>query len=638
MGRRGAAVFVAVAAGSIACGGGGGPREPVDADVSDAEPGAEACLPGDCPDGQLCVHGACVDPLVDRDRDGIGETVDCDDDDPAVGLFGGPRPCTTSCSDGVETCALGVWECACEDECAEGELRDLPCGACGRRPQRCAAGRWVDDGPCADEVVEGCEPGAIDEAPGPACGRCGRFERRSCRADCSWESWSVCGHEGDCSPTEREEEFTPCTSTTCGSERVRVRECDAACGWEAWSDPSECLAGGCTEGAVEEESQACGTCGAGLQSRSRTCPAACSWGSWGSWSACEEGSVECLPSESDVDAEPCGACAGGVRERVRFCDGTCRFGSYGDWGPCEGATGCSPGSTDLARAPCGPCGSGAQTRARLCEEGCAWGGWGTWSACLLETGCVPGATDTEDAACGGCGEGTRSRARECDASCAWGAWGAYGACSGGGGCDLGDTQLQAQACGACGARDRRRSCGSGCAWGSWSAWGACTGEGACVPGTGDAPRARSCGRCDSGTQTSARVCEASCAWGAWGAWGACTGELGCAPGATDSGERACPVPGFDEMMGCGLGTTSRTRSCDASCAWGSWSDWGACAGDIVCTDPCTTACPGETRAIVSGCAGGGGGGGGAVTMRSCTCSAAGTWVSCGACTVLGVCE
>jgi hypothetical protein len=89
-----------------------------------------------------------------------------------------------------------------------------------------------------------------------------------------------------------------------------------------------------------------------------------------------------------------------------------------------------------------------------------------------------------------------------------------------------------------------------------------------------------CGNC--GTRT--RACESSCKWGSWSS---CAGQGPCAAGATES-QPCCD---------CG----SEKRSCDGSCQWG---DWGLCAGPDPGGD-CPTGEPGPcaagTRRCVDGC-------------------------------------
>jgi len=60
--------------------------------------------------------------------------------------------------------------------------------------------------------------------------------------------------------------------------------------------------------------------------------------------------------------------------------------------------------------------------------------------------------------------------------------------------------------------------------------------GECVPGDVDV-ETRSCGTCGTGMQSRTRTCQASCAWGAFGDFDACTGDGPCCgDGVCDAGE------------------------------------------------------------------------------------------------------
>lgn len=269
-----------------------------------------------CADGETCVEGTCV-PSNDWDSDGLDETIDCDDLDPAVGAVG-ERVCAGACGDGVVTCTDGVWgECSAPTscDCDPGTApRTIDCGSCGTQRQVCTDGTWVDDGVCTGAGP--CSPGEI--GTGGACGNCG-MERRTCGADCTWGAWA------------------------CEGEGV------------------------CATGATEEEMEACGSCGTGSRARTRTCDATCSWGAYGAWGACAGGgSSVCTPGETDTQTEACGNCGSGTRTRTRTCDAaTCDWGAFGAWSACSGATGCSPGST---RA----CPNGDACGQQVCSSSCTW--------------------------------------------------------------------------------------------------------------------------------------------------------------------------------------------------------------------------------------------------------------------------
>ncbi len=103
----------------------------------------------------------------------------------------------------------------------------------------------------------GCTPGNTEDR---VCGDCG-IETRSCLADGTWDAFSPCSDEGECSPGD--EEGRPCEG---GAEQ---RTCEATCMWSAYG-PCE---GGCASGETEpcyggpEDTRDIGLCTGGT----RTC-------------------------------------------------------------------------------------------------------------------------------------------------------------------------------------------------------------------------------------------------------------------------------------------------------------------------------------------------------------------------------
>jgi hypothetical protein len=106
-------------------------------------------------------------------------------------------------------------------------------------------------------------------------------------------------------------------------------------------------------------------------------------------------------------------------------------------------------------------------------------------------------------------------------------------------------------CGICGYRDRVCLALTDGGATKWQPWGACQAEvaGGCVPAATDSV---ACGNC--GMQ--ARTCSAFCAWEV----GGCTGTGVCAAGTVE----------FAASVSCDAGL-GRTRTCDTSCVWGSYS-------------------------------------------------------------------
>jgi hypothetical protein len=201
--------------------------------------------------------GACSDCSVPRDEDGDGlvADVDCDDGDPDV-RDDAVRTCDRGCGLGTEVCTDGQWadcDAPAECTCAPGTSREVPCGLCGRRPQRCTfEGEWQDSGACASEGT--CAVGSVEEQR-QTCGACGT-----------------------------------------GSQR-RTRTCSDSCEWGEWGSWGPCEGeAGCVPGTVATETESCGLCGFGTAERSRTCTDECQWGEWGLWSLCE-GRQHCVARE-----------------------------------------------------------------------------------------------------------------------------------------------------------------------------------------------------------------------------------------------------------------------------------------------------------------------------------------------------
>ncbi len=315
-------------------------------------------------------------------------------------------------------------------------------------------------------------------------------------------------------------------------------------------------------GCKGNESQACGNCG----SQSRTCDK----GNWSAWGACV-GQGACAPNGT----QSCGM------NGTQTCIAQCQ------WGDCVGQTCLGP----IAQG-CDNCG----TQSRACNNGV----WSAWGSCANQGVCVPNATQ----ACGTGGTQT------CDpASCQWGA---CVTCSG----------SSSQACGNCGTQSRT------CNGGVWSAWGQCTGQGVCSWGAN-----QSCG--SGGTQT----CNAQCQWGdctgqtcsgpstqacgscgtqsrtcnngAWSAWGACSGQGVCAPNATQacgsSGTQTCNAQctwGDCTGQTCSGSSTQACGNCGTqarTCSNGTWSAWGTCTEQGVCS-PNSVQCAGNVlQACGSSC-------------------------------------
>ncbi len=237
-------------------------------------------------------------------------------------------------------------------------------------------------------------------------------------------------------------------------------------------------------------------------------------------------------------------------------------------------------------SPSSPC-ARARCLDGACLEESVAGACGPGEWCHPDEGCTVGPV-APDAGALDAGIDDADAGPVLDAGLALDAGGADASCVG----ECTPGAIDSRGCGRCGTESR--TCGGGCTWGLY---GGCGGEGECSRGDMEG---RPCGNC--GTET--RTCGDDCRWGGFGS---CGGQGECAPSSGDS--QSCGA--------CGNGTQSRT--CNSSCAWGGF---GACTGQTYCTDALGggAVCPGDrgTRDCSTG-----------KGWQTCTCSASGSWVSCG---------
>lgn len=282
----------------------------------------DASVPPDCDPpcalGETCRAGVCVADGEDGDMDGVEAAVDCDDTDPSIGSTG-ERLCASECGEGLTSCTDGVWtECNAPAECeceAGSPPRTVDCGFCGTQRQVCTDGRWTNDGACTSPGE--CVPGQVEM--GGACGTCGTL-RRTCGSDCAWGDWTCTGGGGECTPGATESDTQPCG--TCGTgTQTRTRTCTSSCTWGPWSAYSTCTGGGaCAPGAMrygcdQNSSGAATMCGVEI------CTSSCTWG------ACQLApGAECM-SGRGTNYQCCTPTGGG--SGWRFCNAsTCT------WYPC----------------------------------------------------------------------------------------------------------------------------------------------------------------------------------------------------------------------------------------------------------------------------------------------------------------
>ncbi len=346
----------------------------------------------------------------------------------------------------------------------------------------------------------------------------------------------------------------------------------------------------------------CGSCGQACASEHGT--ASCEAGAC--VLRCDEGYADCDGDpangcEADLTSpESCGACGTRCEGATPLCvagaDGTYRCVSEC---PSDAPTLCGASCVDTASslAHCGGCD-------RPCEvahgtPACSGG------SCRLER-CDEGWGDcdgdpangcetdlTAASDCGRCGNACPPSSPYCAADGSGGLGCTDGCSDGVRGGDESDVDCGGSLCAPC-SQGRRCNVDRDCDATLVCRGGTCVPCGECTPGE---TQEQSCGNC--GTQT--RSCTASCIWGSWGP---CTGEGVCAPGTTDT----------QPCGNCG----TQSRSCTASCSWGSW---GSCTGQGVCS-------PGTTETQSCGNCG----------TRSRTCNAACGWDGWGACTGEGVCS
>jgi hypothetical protein len=172
----------------------------------------DPCADVDCPTGEICDAGDCVDD-PDGDGDGYDDVVDCDDADPEV-IPGSTRDCSTECGNGTEVCLDAAWQnCSAPAppcDCSDGETLDEPCALCGTSSRACVDGVWATEpGPCEEQGE--CEAGVVVEEP---CGDCGTATRE-CDEHCAWMS-------AECVGSGYVDERCPAERRVCGLDGICV--------------------------------------------------------------------------------------------------------------------------------------------------------------------------------------------------------------------------------------------------------------------------------------------------------------------------------------------------------------------------------------------------------------------------------
>lgn len=245
-----------------------------------------------------------------------------------------------------------------------------------------------DAGPQQPDIDSGARPDAQSGVDGDGDGvlrevdcddadvNVGRTGSRSCASGCGEGTetctdgvWSACDAPTDCACTGDGTQTIPCGR--CGMQTQR-------CVGGEWTNEGACTGEGvCTPGATDTGSEACGTCG--TQMLTRTCTGNCAWGDWATTGACMGGGI-CSPGQSEMQTVPCGNC--GTRTETRTCTSAC---TWGDWvpGTCTGEGECAPGSTETMSQACGSCDTGTRTGTRACTGTCTWSPL-VWGECMNE--------------------------------------------------------------------------------------------------------------------------------------------------------------------------------------------------------------------------------------------------------------
>lgn len=543
---------------------------------------AVACLAGECVD---CIEGttSCRDGAVQKCLDGAWEV--------------------------VEACAVACETDACVDACTEGRFQ---CNG-DRVLQKCVAGRFIDDTACEilcrDNACSGeclpdtrrCSPDASDEsqvcnalgqwgqsvacASGTFCvnGDCKACEPGATRCSNSttpqlcneageWVSQAACT---GASPVCVEGACVMCTpnETRCGSNTVEVCAADGS----AWEVVETCS--GDTPACLDQ-TKTCGACTTGearcLNDEVQTCNAQ---GDYATTATCTGATPQCV-------GDQCNECDPAAGERR--CASSTSYeacGADGSWDPATVCTGDTPLCREDLGVVCG-CDEGARRcRNNSVPEECEGGAWvaqtsctGMLDYCLPLTGqcvdCLPGTPECRNGVAHQCGD---SGSFQSLGSCAGagincGNCGVGDACTKDGDCQTGicvGTQ-----CAVCepGARDcvgsTPRLCSNA---GAWVTQSACTGSTPeCLASTGQCVAcmngaSRSCGDCNSGTQT----CSSN-------RWNSCSGAVDLQTSGQNCGTCGNACSAYVGTAGtCGAGQCACESSSTLACAantptCGSW--------------------------------------------------------------------
>jgi hypothetical protein len=464
---------------------------------------------------------------------------------------------STACRDGaVQKCMAGVWEVveacqnaceadACVDACTEGLLQ---CNGT-RVLQKCIAGRFVDETTC-EVICNGNECSGECLPDERRCNPDASNESQVCNALGHWDQSAACGEgtfcvNGDCKACEPgaarcSNSTTPqlcseagewvsqpacgglapvcldgaCSACTPGEKRCGtnvVEQC--ASNGDGWDVVATCS--GDTPACLDQ-TKSCGACASGetrcLGDVVQTCSAQGDF----------EASETCSATTPQCVGDKCTECDPAASERRCASTGSYEAcGADGNWGSAMACTGDTPLCREDLGFVCG-CEEGTRRcRNNSVPEQCQGGAWvaqasctGTLDYCLPQTGlcvdCLPGTPECRNGIAHQCGDtGSFQSLNSCSgAGVNCGDCGVGDACTKPGDCETGI--CVASECAECtpGARDCLGSTPRLCsATGAWVTQSACSGSTPeCLPSTGlcvacTNGASRSCGDCNSGTQS-----------------------------------------------------------------------------------------------------------------------------------------
>ena len=250
----------------------------------------------------------------------------------------GTQTCSSSCSWG--TCS--VQPCAESTKPTTSEA----CGNCNTGTRTRTVTCNTSTGTWTSGTWSTCTGGGVCKSGETQT--CNSTGTQTCSSSCTW---------GACSVVNCNASTKPATSQSCGNcnKGTQIRDviCNTSNGTWTTFDWEPCIGDGtCKPGATQ-------ACGAHAQ---QTCTSSCTWGTC-------VGS--CAQAQKPVDTQACGNCNLGTQTRTVTCDTSTYTWTTTAWSSCLGGGACYVGQTQS----CGG-GNGTQT----CSSSCGWG------SCVCKTG------------------------------------------------------------------------------------------------------------------------------------------------------------------------------------------------------------------------------------------------------------